>query len=158
MGSVNYMAFNTKRTRYRETQKCYDKIHLTQTNYCTYSCEKMLTITIILEHFLHSTITELQVIANACLQLLTLRTAQPVIRFRGQAFFFSDRAMWLWILFSLQNKNLNLKTGPCVFLSYLSLIIFKFVWWSVWGGNTFSHHCILLCVLDTVQSNSKHLA
>ncbi len=38
--------------------------------------------------FLHSTVTDsLQVIANAWLQLLLLRVAQPIIRFRGQALF-----------------------------------------------------------------------
>ncbi len=38
--------------------------------------------------FLHSTVTDsLQVIANAWWQLLLLRVAQPVIRFRGQALF-----------------------------------------------------------------------
>ncbi len=38
--------------------------------------------------FLHSAVTDsLQVIANACWQLLLLRVAQPVIRFRGQALF-----------------------------------------------------------------------
>ncbi len=56
--------------------------------------------------------------ANAWWQLLLLRVAQPVIRFRGSSTF-SHRAMWVWILFSLHNKN-SFKTACCVYL--LSLI------------------------------------
>ncbi len=62
--------------------------------------------------FLHSAVTDsLQVIANAWWQLLLLRVAQPVIRFRGQVL------------------KLHSKTACCVYLCYLWLI-FKFVWWS----------------------------
>ncbi len=78
--------------------------------------------------FLHSTVTDsLQVIANAWWQLLLLRVAQPVIRFRGQALFHTGPCGL--ILFSLHNKKLHSKTACCVYLCYLWLI-FKLVWWS----------------------------
>ncbi len=73
--------------------------------------------------------------------------------------------MWVWILFSLHNKNFIQKLHV-VFTCYLWLI-FKFVWWSETlkcdkhakkkkkirkGANTFSHHCIyiLYIIFDTL--------
>ncbi len=57
--------------------------------------------------FLHNTVTgSLQVIANAWLQLLLLRVAQPIIRFRGQALF---------------------HTGPCGFGFCFPFIIKNFI-------------------------------
>ncbi len=71
--------------------------------------------------FLHSAVTDsLQVIANTWWQLLLLRVAQPVIRFRGQALF-PHRAMWVWILFSLHNKKTSFKNCMLCLL-VLSLI------------------------------------
>ncbi len=105
--------------------------------------------------FLHSAVTDsLQVIANAWLQLLLLRVAQPVIRFRGQALFHTGPCGF-GFCFPFIIKKLHSKTACCVYLCYLWLI-FKFVWWSETlkcdkhakkkkirkGANTFSHHCI----------------
>ncbi len=79
--------------------------------------------------FLHSAVTDsLQVIANAWLQLLLLRVAQPVIRFRGQALFHTGPCGF-GFCFPFIIKKLHSKTACCVYLCYLWLI-FKFVWWS----------------------------
>ncbi len=68
--------------------------------------------------FLHSAVTDsLQVIANAWWQLLLLRVAQPVIRFRGQALF---------------------HTGPCGFGFCFPFIIKNFIQ---------KLHVVLTCVI-----------
>ncbi len=68
--------------------------------------------------FIHSTVTDsLQVITNAWWQLLLLRVAQPVIRFRGQALF---------------------HTGPCGFEFCFSFIIKNFIQ---------KLHVVLTCVI-----------
>ncbi len=78
--------------------------------------------------FLHSTVTDsLQVIANAWLQLLLLRVAQPVIRFRGQALFHTGPCGF-GFCFPFIIKNFIQKLHV-VFTCYLWLI-FKLVWWS----------------------------
>ncbi len=102
--------------------------------------------------YLHSAVTDsLQVITNAWLQLLLLRVAQPVIKFRGQALFHTGPCGF-GFLFSLHNKKLHSKTARCVYMCYIWLIL-KFVWWSETlmcdkhakksgRGQRFSHHCI----------------
>ncbi len=68
--------------------------------------------------FLHSAVTDsLQVIANAWWQLLLLRVAQPVIRFRGQTLF---------------------HTGPCGFGFCFPFIIKNFIQ---------KLHVVLTCVI-----------
>ncbi len=74
------------------------------------------------QKFLHSTLTDsLQVIANARLQLLLLRVAQPVIRFRGQALF---------------------HTGPCRFGFFFSFILKK---------TSFKNYMLCLLVLSLIN-------
>ncbi len=76
--------------------------------------------------FLHSAVTDsLQVIANAWLQLLLLRVAQPVIRFRRQAFFHTGPCGFGFCFPFIIKKN---SFKNCM-LCYLWLL-FKFVWWS----------------------------
>ncbi len=104
--------------------------------------------------FLHSAVTDsLQVIANAWLQLLLLRVAQPVIRFRGQALSHTGPCGF-GFCFPFIIKKLHSKTACCVYLCYLWL--FKFVWWSETlkcdkhaKKLTFSHHCIWTIMLKS---------
>ncbi len=78
--------------------------------------------------FLHSAVTDsLQVIANAWWQLLLLRVAQPVIRFRGQALFHTGPCGF-GFCFPFIIKNFIQKLH--VVLTCYLWLIFKFVWWS----------------------------
>ncbi len=70
----------------------------------------------------------LPVIANAWLQLLLQRVAQPVIRFRGQLLFHIVPGRF-GQLFSLNKWNHYFKTAFWIYSGYLCVIL-TFVWWS----------------------------
>ncbi len=109
--------------------------------------------------FLHSDVKDsLPVIANAWLQLLPQRVAQPVIRFRGQLLFHVVPGRF-GQLFPLNKWNHHFKTAFCIYSGYLCVIL-KSVWWSESfkcdkyaknkkikterGQKPFSRHCRIL--------------
>ncbi len=70
--------------------------------------------------FLHSNVKD-SVFANAWLQLLLQRVAQPVIRFRGKLLFHIGPGRF-GQLFSLNKWNHYFKTAFCIYSGYLCVI------------------------------------